>query len=287
MRGSFPGFGSVLSAILNSEKGKLVAFDLISQASNVENKLAIDPWQLFDKSFSNPKSTPDSFQENFGEGYAHVWSNMSPERKEFLKLLSRFSISYEQAFRMFDYENRPSEVSDSDILTNPYRIYEEDRESHDPISIVAIDKGMFPNPSIASYHPLPTCCKLTDKIDPRRVRALIVSALETGALHGHTLLPRSLLTEYIKNIPVEADCPINSDVINSIGPKLVNAVNIVKLAEGEIGFQLVRYSETSQIIKNLVNKRLGSNVNRFTGNYNFRQEVDKAFGKLPKGNPER
>ena len=173
LRGAFPGFGSVLSAFLKNEKGNLIAYDLMA-SNTAENKLAIDPWQLFENCISQPESAPDSFQNEIGEGYATKWTNMSPERKDYLKLLSRFSISYDQACRMFECEDRPSEVTDSEIFTNPYKIYEIDRESQEPVSITTIDKGMFPNPSIANYHPLPDKCKLTDKIDPRRVRALIV-----------------------------------------------------------------------------------------------------------------
>ena len=53
-----------------------------------------------------------------------------------------------------------------------------------------------------------------------------------GAIHGHTLLPRSLLTEYIKRTPVEADCPISNDVIDSLGPILGEIVTKITLADG-------------------------------------------------------
>ena len=243
---------------------------------------------MFENYISQPESAPDSFQNEIGEGYSTKWTNMLPERKEYLKLLSRFSISYDQACRMFECEDRPSEVTDSEILTNPYKIYEIDRESQGPVSITTIDKGMFPNPSIANYHPLPDKCKLTDKIDPRRVRALIVSALEIGAEDGHTLLPRSILVDCIERIPVEADCPISNDVIDSLGSDLAEVVNKINLKSGEIGFQLIRYSETSEIIRDVVNKRLGANAKRFNSEIDFRHEVDKKFGELPEvNNPDR
>ena len=286
MRGAFPGFGSVLSALLGNEKGNLIAYDMFTANSDYDNQFSIDPWQLFEKYLTQPNLAPESFQQNIGGGYAKYWSNLPPERKEYLKLLSRFSLSYSQACRMFEKEKRLGGATDTEIFANPYRIFEEDREAEDPVSIATIDKGLQPNSMISKYHPLPEICKLTDNIDPRRVRALIVSALELGALQGHTLLSHSIIPNFIEKIPVEADCPIRSDVIESLGSEMVEVVNKINLTNGDIGFQLTRFSDSSKMIRDLVNKRLSSKK-RFSSQYDFRHEVDSKFDELPKLSPDR
>ena len=75
--------------------------------------------------------------------------------------------------------------------------------------------------------------------------------MEIGTEDGHTLLPRSILVDCIERIPVEADCPISNDVIDSLGSDLAEVVNKINLESGDIGFQLIRYSETSEIIRDL------------------------------------
>ena len=76
-------------------------------------------------------------------------------------------------------------------------LYELDRAALNSIPVATIDRGTLPGNAVLKAHPLPECSRLADKVDPRRVRALVVAALEQGAEQGHTLLPRALLSTFI------------------------------------------------------------------------------------------
>ena len=82
------------------------------------------------------------------------------------------------------------------LLSSPilYLLYEHDRASVEPVSVLTIDRGMLPDRAVLEVHPLPDRSQLEDKVDVRRVRALLVAALERGAEQGHTLMPRGWLT---------------------------------------------------------------------------------------------
>ncbi len=83
-------------------------------------------------------------------------------------------------------------TSDADILGNPYLMFERDETAVDRISFAVVDRGVFPADAVRETAPLPAPTAMTDAIDRRRVRALIIDLLERAVAEaGHTLLPRS------------------------------------------------------------------------------------------------
>ena len=130
-------------------------------------------------------------------------------------------------------------------------------------------------------HPLPERSRLTDKVDPRRVCALVVAALEQGAELGHTLLPRALLSTYINAMPLETDCPVGPEVLASLGDFLEGVFESVSMADNSIGYQLRRFVETAELIRRTVQKRMGPKSQRHHGNHDFPAVVDGSLGDLP------
>ena len=204
------------------------------------------------------------------------------ERKELLKLLSRFSLNVSQAKRFFEPNDRPTKVSDSELILNPYLIYEEDRYSIDPISVTTIDRGMIPLQSIRQAFPLPKGTEFSGKLDHRRVLALMVHVLEEAAVNdGHTLLPLNSIIEKFEKLPLDTDCPLRFDAINSFRNNLDQNILEVELENNDVGFQLTRLSNISQLIRKTVMKRIKANPISGSKNYNFRAKVDEILGKYP------
>ncbi|MYA68433.1 MAG: AAA family ATPase [Gammaproteobacteria bacterium] len=280
MRGPFPGFGSALAAFLG-DGGNLVAYEIAEESAKSSSDGNIDPWPAFERIIQAPGTASDSVKEQIGEGFARAWSSMTAQRKELLRLLSRFSLTSDQAKRFFNRDGRPVSLDDASLIENPYLLYELDRMSLDSISVMNIDRGMLPGNAVLKAHPLPESSRLTDKVDPRRVRALVVAALEQGAEQGHTLLPRALLSTFIDSMPLESDCPIGPVVLAGVSNSLEGVVATAKMAKDTVGFQLRRFVDTGEMIRRTVKKRVGPKSQRHHGGNDFESAVNDSLGDLP------
>ena len=280
MRGPYPGFGSALTAFLG-DGGNLVAYELAEHCATGTTDGNVDPWPAFERAMQAPETATGYAKDLIGEGFVRAWRAMTPERKELLRLLSRFSIEAEQARRFFDPDRRSGHLGDVDLISNPYLLYEIDRLSSDPISVTTVDRGLLPDRVVLEAHPLPERSQLNDKVDPRRVRALLVAALEQGADQGHTLLPRSWLTTYIERMQLETDCPVGPEVVAGLGDRLAGVIQPREMADGSPAYQLKRFVDTAELISRTILKRLGARSRRHEAAHDFRAVVDETLRNLP------
>ena len=280
MRGPFPGFGSALTAFLG-DRGNLVAYEIADECAKNSADGNVDPWPAFERIMQAPGRASESVKEQVGEGFARAYNGMTVQRKELLKLLSRFSLTSDQAKRFFNPDGRPEDVDDASLIENPYLLYELDRAAPDSIPVMTIDRGMLPGNAVLKAHPLPETSRLSDKVDPRRVRALVVAALEQGAEQGHTLLPRALLSGYIDGMPLESDCPVGPEVLAGLGGSFEGVVETVSMADSTAGYQLSRLVDTGELIRRTVKKRVGPKSQRHHGDYDFLAVVNNSRGDLP------
>lgn len=285
MRGPFPGFGSALTAFLG-DRGNLVAYEIAEECAKGSADGNVDPWPAFERIMRAPGTASESVKGHIGEGFARAWSGMTPQRRELLRLLSRFSLTSDQAKRFFSPDGRPDDPDDASLIENAYLLYELDRASPDSVPVMTIDRGMLPGNAVLKAHPLPATSRLTDKIDPRRVRALVVAALEQGAEQGHTLLPRALLSTYIDSLPLESDCPVGPDVLAGLGDSLEGVVEAVSMADSTTGYQLSRLSDTGELIRRTVKRRVGSKSQRHHGDHDFAAVINDSLGDLPEHGDE-
>ncbi|MGK3946060.1 hypothetical protein ABK046_47895, partial [Streptomyces caeruleatus] len=84
-------------------------------------------------------------------------------------------------------------LDDHDILANPYRLYEADRSTLEPIPVSVIDRGVFPASNIRATFPIPQPSRVDDALDARRVRALAIEQLERAAATGDSLMSQPRL----------------------------------------------------------------------------------------------
>jgi len=285
LRGPFPGFGSALSTLLGPG-GNLVAYELAAKATKDAGSGMVDPWPAFLKLMRAPDLGEGLSSEVVGDGHARTWLHMPATRKSLLKLLSRFSLSPEQTARFFEPDHRPGGISDEDLLANPYLLYELDRGSLDSITVQTIDRGVLPSKAVQEAFPLPEQSRLSDSVDWRRVRSMMVAALEAATDEGHTLLPRAWVTQRIEKMPLDTPCPANMDVLQGMGELLEPVVMNVAMEDESTAYQLSRFEETRALVQRAVNKRV-FRAKRHEANIDWRARVDDLFKAMPSEPQER
>lgn len=278
-RGPFPGLGSMLSAI-GFQCGELIAkevkahIDDLSQYETVVEKALQDPKKYFSKKVLAflGKTELDTF-------YA-----LPAERKQLFWLLARMSLTETQAYYAYHPEARRKIdflCSDTEIIRNPYILYEKTRRASFEfvIPVKKIDMAVYPPEDIRKANPVPNPSTLDSRNDRRRVRAYSISILEYYALDGHTVYPVANLIEDLNNLPIEPACQVTNDVINGFSAFLEEELKAIECTNGDKAYQLVRLFEVDEVIRSSINKRLKGA--RHEINENWRDIIDKAFKEQP------
>lgn len=280
LRGPFPGLGSALKAF-GVDGGNLIAYDLASAQQSASAEWSEDPWVLVTQVMEQPDLLRNGLGRFLSGPIREMYRKLPPKRRALLQLLSRFDISEEQAARYYQETVRQKaglDLSDDDILANPYRLYEADRRSADPVPFAVVDRGLFPDDVVAARFPVPSPSAPDGSIDPRRVRALLVRELEAASLDGHTLRPRTDLLNQVRDLELRPACAIGNDALPLIGPNLAPEVRTVEMADGSPAYQLGRLSSMGEVIRKDILKRVTGRPHEFS--LNWRSLVD---GALPGG----
>ncbi len=254
MRGPCPGLGAALSAF-GIEHGNFVAYDIATDLEENE-----DPWALVEQAFEDPKLLNKGLERRISGTTVKKWKALPSERRALLKLLSRFNLTVDQATRFFQQTEREEAriaVSDVELLANPYLLYELDRTSPDPIALGTVDRGVFPDEVIRNEHPLPEPSGLDDDaVDPRRVRAFVVSILDAASSTGSTLLPQNRVIQEVRSLPLQPGCPVDADLMTVVEESFAPVVERVEMADGAPAYQLSRLAEMGKIIRRQVERRI-------------------------------
>ena len=253
VRGPYPGLGPVLTAF-GLSRGVFVAHAVQQQAGD-----NVDPWPIVGEVFKNAATQlPKALQRDVAE-LAPTWKGLVPERRAYLKLLSRFELSIEQAADLYDAGSRAKKgwtASDKEILGNPYRLYEITRQHPEGVRLLTIDRGVFPDDTVRLLHPLDKPSGLESAADLRRVRAFTLSSLEKAAASGHTLLPLQHVVEAVQSVAVWPPCPVTGDMlaarVKDMAPEIVPA----RINDGD-GLQLDRYRAIAELVRRQALGRVG------------------------------
>lgn len=245
VRGPFPGLGAVLRAF-GLSRGLYVAHAIQSRAG--ENA---DPWPLVNAAFRDPAAVlVPELRRDMSE-LSNTWKLLSDERRNYLRLISRFELTVDQAKDLYEVDARKKngwEATDDEILRNPYRLYEISRHDPDIIHLLTVDRGVFPDDTVRNAHPLEKPMGLESGVDPRRVRAFSVWALEEAASRGHSLQPASDVVEAIRGSAAHPECPVTWDILQASVKVMKPELMPIGLDE-KLAFQLERYSEIRQIVR--------------------------------------
>lgn len=282
LRGPCPGLGSVLTAF-GIERGTLLAHALAPYVGGSEN-----PWPVVEAALANPEEFSPDVARHISTVQSKKWARLNPQRKDILRLLSRFALTTEQAQRWYrDPELRISRgLTDEALLSNPYLLYEEDRSADGPVAFSTIDRGVLPMEPILSQHPLEPPTALADNVDPRRVRALLVDVLEEASREGHTLLPEFDLVAGIRARPLGHPCLIDTDTLAAldlsaatISDDAEGPLAAAELASGSPALQLKRLAEVGRVIRSAVDQRI--RAPRHSDLPSFQNALATELGELP------
>ncbi|MGE0132566.1 MAG: AAA family ATPase [Blastocatellales bacterium] len=252
VRGPFPGLGAVLRAF-GLSRGLFVAHALQQRAG--ENA---DPWPQVDAAFRNPAAVlPKELRRDLKE-LAPTWKSLPDQRRNLLRLLSRFELTVEQAQSLYDEASRREQdwdVTDRDLLQNPYRIYEVSRHDPEGVHLLTVDRGVFPEDTVRLLHPLEAPSRLDSAVDARRVRAFTIAALEDAASAGHTLDFVGSLAEAIRETATRPECQATTDILAASVREMSPEVVSVEMG-GDLALQLGRYQKIGELIRKNVNGRV-------------------------------
>ena len=230
-RGAFPGLGAGLEA-LGLRLGSALVLELSSSGAWEPED---DPWELIDAILRGDHEPPDSAYESDLAALRNTWVNLSSERRELLKLLSRFDLTRDEARRWFDTKQRGSmlewELVDAEIIRNPYRIVEGDvaEADEESIGMGTIDRGLLPEAAIASHHPVPERSRVGSPNDARRVRAAITSILRRAAAGGDSLVSATEVLARFEDLELDRPITIGSDWVDAEHELLSEVVDRVEL----------------------------------------------------------
>ena len=279
IRGPFPGLGAVLSAF-GVARGIFLAHALQQKAG--ENA---DPWPQVDSAFLDPTAIPKELRRDLKE-LAPTWRGLPAERRAYLRLISRFELSKEQADGLYDDASRRKRGwagTDREILQNPYRIFELTRHSPESIQLLTVDRGVFPEDVVRLQHPLEEPTQLHSAVDLRRVRAFCIASLEDAALSGHTLLPKAHIVDAITNRPVRPACAVTGDTISARARELGPDVRTVDLEDG-IALQLDRYAAIGELARKQIEGRVGGH--RHVVDCDWERLLREKFGAVTDADEE-
>jgi len=287
-RGVFPGAGIMLYA-MGFKYGVLIAEE-VKNNTDIDNSFRIN----LEKTIAEPeKYLSPEIAASIGKTEKRAFLNLINERKSLFWLLSRFSLTFIQAMALFnrgykyiDYKGREKfkevniDCTDSDILSNPYIIFEKTR-SMEPelhISLRTTDMAVFPPQVIYQQDPLSEPSFVSTANDERRIRAIAVSILERQTDNGHTIYPQKYLIIDINELPIDPICSVSGDILNSLTEFFLPEFIQIEMKNGGVAYQLIRMKNFDDIIRNSVTKRIDAE-NRHTVPENWDKIVNEAFDK--------
>jgi hypothetical protein len=280
-RGAFPGLGAILTAT-GVAMGHFIAQALTEKVGEEGN-----PWDAWKTVLTDSKkSLPPELAQHLDSTIAKAWQRLAPERRAFLELLSRIDLTVEQArFVALPEERREAgvEVTDKDILENPYLIYETTRLAPIPISIGAVDRGMFPTNFVRDRHPIPEPSMVKSAVDARRLRALVIRELENAAERGNTVRAQEDIITAIRSreeTPGEQRTEVTADLLAVAEEEHFSGeIRLIKMADNRPAYQLERLGAVGDLIRSMVTKRIGGQRHQI--NVNWRGELNQLLGSLP------
>ena len=279
LRGPCPGLGAALSAF-GIDLGVFVAYDLARHVGHNE-----DPWPVVDRMFKEPKSLLSAAGAKLiGKEHQAVWKGFAEDRRDLLKLVSRFEITPEQAKLIFVEEIRNNSsitCTDRELLDNPYRLFEITRTTTEPISLATVDRGLFPESIIRDKHPLPAPSHVATATDVRRIRAWSVQTLEIAAASGDTLLPRADVITAIRDMEHRPECPVTGDLMKVAEQGFAAEIELVPLSDKTAGFQLLWLAACTKLIRTEFTKRLNGKPHAIESDWMKLLAEPSALGPVP------
>jgi len=282
-RGAFPGMGSVLAAT-GVPMGNFIAQAMADKAGEGGN-----PWDAWRQAIDDPaRHLPKDLAANVDATIVKSWKRMLVGRRQCLELLSRIDLTLDQADVLAVPEERREwgiDLEDEEFIKNPYLFYEATRLTAVPVSLGAVDRGMFPTTFVREQFPLPEPSLVKTAVDARRLRALVIRELEGAALRGDTLRARADVVTSLRRLNESGDeqrTEVTADLLAvAEEEEFPGEMRLVELADGGRAYQLERLSQVGERIRNTVKKR--SEAPRHNLRVDWDAELDRRLGEHTAG----
>ncbi|MDR0288161.1 MAG: AAA family ATPase [Clostridiales bacterium] len=267
-RGAFPGAGIMLYS-MGFNAGILIAESVKDTLNNDESYIAKLEQTIAEPQKYLPPELADAVQPTLQKTFC----DLKGERKSLFWLLSRFSLTLDQARALFNrgydyldyrgnkhYKEITLDCTDAEMLANPYIIYEKTRllEQAYQVPYRNVDIAVFPPPEVQKADLLPEPTAVTDINDKRRIRALSVSVLERQTDYGHTVYPQNRLISEINELPLNPSCMVTSDILDSLLDYFKSEMIHVETKDNGVAYQLIRIHEFDEVIRRTVDKLIES-----------------------------
>ncbi|WP_422733383.1 ATP-dependent DNA helicase [Micromonospora sp. WMMD558] len=280
LRGPRPGLASVLAAF--GVRQSVTFAHMVAAAAGPD----ADPWPTLEEAMADPDRLGITAATHLTPSLRKTWQALKPERRELLQLLSRFSLTREQAERFFVVEQRDPALTDDAIIANPYLLFETDRDQQEAVPFSVIDRGCFPDAKIASAYPLAKPTAMDDGLDARRVQALLIDELQREKVAGHTLRPQADLVNHIRDRAehgLSAPCPVSADVLDahhlSAGTLPPDSpLTGVLLPDSAPALQLTELAAVGRLIRDRVEQR--AKATALGGEPDFAARLGDALGEI-------
>ncbi|MDD4431055.1 MAG: AAA family ATPase [Bacteroidales bacterium] len=294
-RGAFPGAGIMLYA-MGFKHGILIAEEIKSSLTEDDSYIA-----KLEKAIQEPGMYLSAdVAASVGKTEKNAFLELDSERKSLFWLLSRFSMTLEQAHVLFNrkYEYyykgriRPKDIllecSDSEMLVNPYTVYEKTRlmESQFQVPLRNVDMGVLPPRELRRQDPLGEPTAVLGENDERRIRAIAVSILELQRQNGHTIYPQNKMIADINELPLASNCFVTSDILNSLTGFFEKEFVPIETEDESTAYQLNRMQKFDNVIRSAVNKRVNS-PKRHQVTEDWEKIVNEAFHASQLTNSEK
>lgn len=279
-RGAFPGLGSILWAT-GVPMGNFIAQTLAEDVGEEGN-----PWDAWKTVITDPaKHLPGDLAHHIDSTIVKSWQKMPKQRRQFLELLSRVDLTIEQADILAIPEQRQEcgiDLDDSAFIKNPYLIYEAMRLTEVPVSLSAVDRGMFASNFIREHFPIPEPSSISTAVDARRLRALVVRELENAAQNGDTLRAQAnIITDLRRkeSFNNEERTEVTADLLTvAEEEQFPGEIDLLAMADGRKAYQLERLTAAGELIRTMVNKR--TTAKRHQLDIDWRTEFDDYLKQI-------
>jgi len=295
-RGAFPGTGAALEA-LGMRLGTSLFLELLSSGALGSDD---NPWPVLDQVLRGKRQPPQTAYAGDIAAISSTWAGLSAERRSLLTLLSRFDLTPGQARRWFDTNERFNatllNISDKELLENPYRIAEADLGDQDtmPVTIGMIDRGLMADSIVAAKHPVPAPSCVASALDERRVRGALTTVLKSAADDGDALLSVGEMLERIPRIDLNQPCNIGVDWLNANQSFLSEVVETIDIS-GKLGeddrqipsLQLIDLKMQEHQLRRILRARIQANTVAPSVNWHdlLKQAITEGGAKFDMRNP--
>lgn len=263
--GPFPSFADTLSAA-GFEYAYMIEQDLYAHhCCGIKD----NPWLAFEKLLNNGYDFGNVAYKNRLPYYRDLWKTTGKEERNFLMFLSRIELSPDQIRSFYDNHDKNDYRK---IIENPYLLCEESNINI-PDSVVTtemIDSAFIPDVDKQGDNIPVAPSVVTNNIDKRRIRSLVIYRLKEALLDGDTLLSEKEVSDYLNDIFSDDHDKIPMGYLSTVKDFMSEKISYLTNDKGN-SLQLNSYTEEENYLSKILIARAKKPI---------RQQIEENWREL-------